>query len=156
MRAPQYVFGGCRCLQQHDPECDQLKAVLVSPSSIVQLPPAGAAECVMLRVAGLWAGRRLSRATYPERSRFDCTSVHVGVVVDNVALDTLFSEYVCFSPSLSVNRYVYIYSSPTLSNLGSRQHCEVTPSPFSVIASKHRTACTVCGIAACRVRKITS
>ena len=54
MLPPHDVFCGCRCLQQRTASCvDQLKSVLVSTSSIVQPPPAGAGECVMLRVAVL-------------------------------------------------------------------------------------------------------
>jgi hypothetical protein len=71
--AQQYVFCGCRCLQLHN-TCFVAVAVYSTTirvlrlslftaslclmfcsaeDSIVHLPPAGAAECVMLRVAGL-------------------------------------------------------------------------------------------------------
>ena len=66
------------------------------------MPPAGAAECVMLRVAGF----RLDGGYQGLLTRRGAgsTPVHVGVVVDIVALDKLFSKYFCFAPSRPVNR----------------------------------------------------
>jgi hypothetical protein len=65
----------------------------------------------------------------PGEAPFDSTSVHVGVVVDIVALDKLFAEYICFATSVS-QQMLHIHSSPTLSNFGIRQCSEVTHPPF--------------------------
>jgi hypothetical protein len=48
--------------------------------------------------------RRLFASLSPRRLRFDPGSMHVGFVVDKVALDRFFPEYFGFSLSISFHR----------------------------------------------------
>jgi hypothetical protein len=73
------------------------------------------AECQLRRMAVSWL-RRLITGLSPWRSGYTPGSVHVGFVVDRVSLGQVFSEFFCFSVSVSLHRAPILVYHPEMNN----------------------------------------